>query len=408
MYGGFGIAVRALATHKLRTALAMLGVFLGALALTGVTHVSKAMSLKAELETAKLGPNLLTAAAGKTRFSRSGDVRFGRAVTTFTLADAQALISTVPQVQAGAPYIIATMPVRYQRTATTAQIVATTPEYAHVRSVAAAAGRFLTQADTDARAKVCVLGRAVAAKLFGTPEAAVGQTVFFFRAGLQVVGVMEEKGSDLSGTDQDDQVFVPITTYMRRMSNQDFISGVYMTLHNARDEAAAKRASESLLRQRHGIPDSRQDDFTVLSAKDAAALRTQALDLVWTLGVMSSSISFMVGGLGILSIMILMVRSRRLEIGVRRAVGARRKAIVLQFLLESALMSGTGGLLGVLGALLCVTGVYRVGDFPYVYDAPLIAMACGASVLSGILAGAYPAWKASRVEVLTVLHSHGL
>jgi putative ABC transport system permease protein len=121
---------------------------------------------------------------------------------------------------------------------------------------------------------------------------------------------------------------------------------------------------------------------------------------------MSSGISFMVGTLGILSIMILLVRSRRLEIGIRRAVGARRQSIVLQFLLEAGLMSGTGGILGVCGALLCVTVVYRVGDFPYVYDPLLIALSCGASILFGLIAGAYPAWKASRVEVLDVLRSH--
>lgn len=406
LFGGLKVALQALGTHKLRTILAMLGVFLGALALTGVMHVSKAMVMKAEIETAKLGPNLFAAVAGKVRIFSRGIVRSGSEPTTFTLDDAEALLTTIPLVQNGAPFISSTMAIGYLRTTATAQIVATSPQYPAVRSFVPTMGRFISQQDLNERAKVCVLGRTIATKLFGTPEAALGKTVLLQRAGLEVVGIMEEKGSDLSGTDQDEQVFVPITTFMRRMSNQNYISGVYMTLRDGVEEEDAKATAIALLRSRHHILEDGKDDFAVMTASDASALKTQALDLVWTLGVMSSGISFMVGTLGILSIMILLVRSRRLEIGIRRAVGAKRQSIVLQFLLEAALMSGTGGLCGVCGALLCVTAVYRIGEFPYVYDPLLIALASGASVLFGILAGAYPAWKASRVEVLDVLRSH--
>lgn len=406
MFGGLKVALQAMSTHKMRTVLAMLGVFLGSLSLTGVMHVSEAMVLKARLETDKLGPNLFAVVAGKVRFSRGGSMRFGSTPTTFTLRDAEALFSGVPQVKQGAPYITQNMPVRFGRVTTTAQVVATTPAYTAVRAFVPALGRFITHADVEERAKVCVLGQTVATKLFGSPEKAVGQTVFVYKAGMDVVGVMEEKGGDLSGTDQDEQVFVPVSTFMRRMANQDYISGAYMTLQNGASVQRAKAAATDIMRARHMITDPARDDFAVMAAEDASQLQTQALDLVWTLGVMSSGISFMVGTLGILSIMILLVRSRRLEIGIRRAVGARRKSIVLQFLLEAALMSGTGGILGVCGALLCVTAVYRVGDFPYVYNPLLIALASAASIIFGILAGAYPAWTASRVDVLDVLRSH--
>ncbi len=406
MFDGTRIAVQALATHKLRTVLAMLGVFLGSLALTGVMHVSQAMRLQAQLETEKLGPNLFAAVAGKARFSRSGSVRFGGAPTTFTPADAAALLGTMPQAANGAPYVSATGAVRFQNTTVTAQIVATVPAYAPVRSFTASLGRFISSSDETERRRVCVLGRTIAAKLFGKPETALGALVYVDRTALTVVGIMEEKGSDISGTDQDEQLFVPLSTYMRRMSNQDFISGVYITLHEGADTSEAKQVATDILRARHHLRGDEADDFAVLTAQDAAKLQNEALDLVWTLGVMSSGISFMVGSLGILSIMILLVRSRRLEIGIRRAVGARRRAIVGQFLMEAGIMSGTGGVLGVLGALLCVTVVYRVGGFPFVYNPLLISAACGASVLLGLLAGAYPAWKASRVEVLEVLRGH--
>ena len=190
---------------------------------------------------------------------------------------------------------------------------------------------------------------------------------------------------------------------MRRLGNVDFISGVYLTLAEGADEQVAKETAQAIMRKRHHISGNEKDDFTVLTAQDASRLRTEALQLVQTLGVLSSSISFMVGSLGILSIMILLVRARRLEIGIRRAVGAKRKAIMGQFLLEAAFMAGTGGTLGVAASLGLVTIVYSFGGFPYVYNPVLIFSACSASVLLGLIAGAYPAWQASRVEVLEVL-----
>ena len=199
---------------------------------------------------------------------------------------------------------------------------------------------------------------------------------------------------------------MPLSTYMRRMANRDWINGVYLNLHDGADEATAREAVTDILRKRHSIGPGKKDDFAVLSARDAAKLRTEALELVRTLGILSSSISFAVGSLGILSIMILLVRARRLEIGIRRAVGASRSVIIRQFLMEAGVMAGTGGMLGVTVALGVITAVYAIGDFPYLYDPVIVVGACVASVLLGLASGAYPAWEASRVDVLdTLRHS---
>lgn len=400
---GLGIILKSLAAHRTRALLAMLGVFLGALALTAVMHVAGAMVLKADLETQKLGPNLLQALSGQVRFRRDGPSGVSGVNRTFTLQDAEAILGGVAQVRDGVPYCNAPMPVRYGSIKTTSQLVATLPGFARVRAYSPAYGRFISDEDEAGRALVCVLGTAIATRLFERPDNAVGRTVFFFRAPVQVVGVMEEKGQDVSGTNLDEQVYVPLSTYMRRMANQDWISGVYMNLHDGADEEAARAAVTAILRSRHLIAAGQKDDFSVLSARDANKLRKEALDLVQTLGVLSSSISFAMGSLGILSIMTLLVRARRLEIGVRRAVGASRNVIVRQFLAEAGLMAGVGGTLGVVVALALVTVVYAVGDFPYTYDPLLAAGACIASVVLGVAAGAYPAWQASRVDVLDVL-----
>ena len=398
------IALKALATHKMRTVLAMLGVFLGAFALTGVLHISLAMEQKAVEETEKLGPNLLMAMTGNIRFRR-GDIRPDAGNTNLKLPDAVALLRGLPSAVDGVPYLSFPMPIRSASKKIMCQVVATWPAYPSIRGNRPQYGRFFDQSEEDDKALVCALGPAIASRLFGTAEAAVGQSVFIYRARLQVVGVMEEKGSDISGANQDEQVFVPLSTYMRRMSNKNYIHGVYLRLADGADFDTAREAAASILRRRHEIKTDKgqADDFKVLTGKDTMNLKQQALDLVQTLGFISSSLSFGIGGLGILSIMILLVRSRRLEIGIRRAVGARRGDIIRQFLIESGLMATAGGAAGTAAALAVLLVVYRLGEFPSVFNPILIGGALAGSAVLGILAGAYPAWQAANVEVLSVL-----
>lgn len=403
MFLSLKIALSSLAAHKLRAILAMLGVFLGALALTGVQHVSLGLVRQAEIEIEKLGPNLFIAMSGQVRMRPSGSASASRAAATFTRADARALIQSLPSAEDGAPYVTKQLDVRYQGTKVPSVVVGTTPNYEKVRSLRLAYGRFFSQREVDDREMVCVIGSTIASKLFGAPAAALGRQVFYVRAPMRIIGVLEPMGADIVGTDQDEQVFVPITTFMRRMSNQDYINGVYINLRRSEDAEQAKNAASAILRRRHAITSGEKDDFSVLTAKDTVQLQQQALDLVQTLGVISSSISFAVGGLGILSIMILLVRSRRLEIGVRRAVGATRLDIVRQFLLESGMMATVGGGLGVGLALGVLAIVSMATGFPFVLEPVFTFLAIGGSAALGLVAGAYPAWQASQLEILDVL-----
>ncbi|MFP5258848.1 MAG: ABC transporter permease [Acidobacteriota bacterium] len=398
------IALKSLATHKMRTVLAMLGVFLGTFALTGVLHISLAMERKAIEETEKLGPNLLMAMTGNIRFRR-GDIRPDAGNTHLKLPDAVALLRGLPAAVGGVPFLSFPMPIRAASKKIMCQVVATWPDYPAIRGNSAQYGRFFDQDEESGKELVCALGPAIATRLFGSAEAAVGQSVYIFRARLHVVGVMEEKGSDVSGANQDEQVFVPLSTFMRRMSNKDYIHGVYIRLADGADFDASRDAAVSILRRRHEIKTDKgqADDFKVLTAKDTMQVKQQALDLVQTLGFISSSLSFGIGGLGILSIMILLVRARRLEIGIRRAVGARRDDIIRQFLIESGMMATVGGAAGTLVSLVVLTVVYRLGQFPGVYSPTLILGSLIGSAALGILAGAYPAWQAANVEVLSVL-----
>lgn len=220
MWFSLKIALASLKAHRLRTLLAMVGVLLGALALCAVQHISAAMYAKARQETAKLGTNLFVAQSGKLSFRRTGEARVRNQATNFTRQDANALVAGLPAVRLGAPFVNRSMPVRAGAIKIPVQLVGTTSDYLQVRNARPALGRFLTAEDEESLARVCVLGPKIAERLFGGAEAALGQEVFFFRASVRVVGVMEEKGADIVGTDQDEQVFVPLSTYLRRFANQ--------------------------------------------------------------------------------------------------------------------------------------------------------------------------------------------
>ncbi len=396
------IALSSLAVHRLRTLLAMIGVFLGALALTGVQHLSQAMILQARQEVERLGPNLMMAVAGQIRMRR-GEARVRDTASTFTIADALAIMESVPQVVEGSAGVLSPGSVTAESVKINCQIVATWSNYARVRSLNIEYGRFLLPADEEQRELVCVLGNKIAQRLFGSAEAAQGRQALICKALLRAVGVMAPMGADITGTDQDEQVFVPLSTYMRRLSNQNFITGVYLQLQPGADAGRVKATIEALLRERHNIQSGELDDFSVMAAQETIELQEEALGLVRTLGLISASISFAVGGLGILSIMVLLVRSRRLEIGIRRALGATRADIVRQFLLESGLMSTTGGALGAVAAIGLMIGVSRAGFFPMVLDPETLGLAMLGSAFLGLGAGAYPAWQASRLEILDVL-----
>ncbi len=342
MWFSLKIALASLKAHRLRTLLAIVGVLLGALALCAVQHVSAAMYAKARQETAKLGTNLFVAQSGKLSFRRSGEARIRNEATTFTLQDARALAAGLPAVRRSAPFASRSMPIRAGGVKIPSRLVGTTADYLPVRNAEVAEGRFLTAADEADLARVCVLGAKIAERLFGRAEAALGQEVFFFRAPARVVGVMAAKGGDIAGTDLDEQVYLPLSTYLRRFANQSWISGVYLQLADPRDYETTRAAAREILRSRHHLGPGEEDDFALLTAEDTMKVQQQALDLVQTLGLISASISFAVGGLGILSIMILLVRIRRLEIGVRRAVGATRPDIIRQFMLEAGVMGGRG------------------------------------------------------------------
>jgi putative ABC transport system permease protein len=398
------IAWRSLVSYKLRSVLAVLGVFLGSFSLIVVSNLAGALTAKTQLEAEKLGKDLLIVRSGQVRRFGSG-VRLVSDATNLTLRDAQTIATSVSPVERVSPSSNKAFPVRYRGiTLSSILITGVMPNYPETRNFSVEDGTFITDRDNTNLAKVAVLGKTVARKLFGENNP-IGQTILIYRVPCLVIGVMEEKGSDLSGVDQDNQVFLPLHTYLRRFVNQDFINTIYVQLQDGLAVASAKADIEELIRRSHGIKAGKKDDFTVIDMKDVAALKNQAMAMITTLGRISATVSFLIGGIGILSIMILIVNERRVEIGIRRAVGSRKRDIILQFLMESSVISFSGGLAGVILGLLTSIVIYRLAALPFNISLAGLLLAFVASVLVGGLAGIYPSKKATAIQPVDVIRS---
>lgn len=398
------IARRSLANFKLRTVLAVLGVFLGTFSLVTVSGLSRSMVLKTQQETAALGENLLIVQSG-TVHTFGMRTRLISQATTLTTADAEAIRSGTRFVEDVTPSSGKTFMVRSGSTVLKdVMVTGTTPNFPRIRNFQPRLGRFITAEDEKASAKVVVLGHKVAAKLF-PGETPLGRVVLIRRVPCTVVGVMEEKGSDVSGFDQDNQIFMPLKTFLHRFVNKTYIGTIYVRVVREEMLSAARREIEDLMRVRHKIGPEKRDDFTVVDMRDVMQLKSQALTMITLLGRIAAVVSFAIGGMGILSIMILIVNERRLEIGLRRAVGARRRDIATQFLTESSAIALLGGLSGSVIGLGSSAVIFSLLHYPVATSWPSLVSAFFASVLVGIGAGIYPSRKALAIQPVEVMRS---
>ncbi|MFP5211739.1 MAG: ABC transporter permease [Acidobacteriota bacterium] len=398
------IALRSLYSFKLRTSLAVLGVFLGTFSLIVVSNLAGSLARQGQMEIEKLGKNLLVVRSGSVVKVGPNTKLLSQAMN-LTLEDARALTETSPFVAAVSPSSSKPFPIRYGGASLSSILVTgAPPNFQEVRSFYANEGRFISEEDDAKLERVAVLGRKVAEKLFGA-ESPIGKTILIYRVPCLVIGLMEEKGVDLSNVDQDNQVIVPLNTYLRRFVNQTNVNNIYVQVTQPEAMAQAKGQIEATLRVRHKITDPAKDDFAVIDLKDITALKNQAMSMITTLGRIAAAVSFTIGAIGILSIMILIVNERKTEIGIRRAVGSRKRDIVLQFLMESSFISFAGGTIGVIFGLGVSSAVFSLSSLPFSISAEGILSAFIASVLVGIAAGIYPSRRATTIQPVDIIRS---
>lgn len=398
------IAFGSLGNFKLRTALATLGVFFGTFSLVVVGNLSDSLALKTEQEIANLGDNLIIIVSGQIRRYGPNSPLISRA-TNLTLDDARAIADSLPAASKVSPSGFRAFPVRWKNTVLKAIAVnGVTPNFNEVRNFEIAEGSPITREDDRLQRKVALIGRTTAEKLFGK-ENPVGKTILIWRVPCQIIGVMAEKGVDLAGNDQDNQIFVPLTTFQRNFVNREHVNIIYVQAVSTEAIGPLRGEITALLRMRHKIQKEMKDDFTVVDLKEVTALKSQAMGLISILGRIAAAASFLIGALGILSIMILIVNERRVEIGIRRAVGSRKRDIILQFLMESSVISIGGGIIGMAAGFLMSLAIARILGYPASISIPGLLTAFAASALSGIVAGLYPSFKATQIHPVEIIRS---
>jgi putative ABC transport system permease protein len=408
------VALRALTINKMRSALTMLGIIIGISAVITLVSVGQGVQTVVAEQMEGIGSNLIFVMPGELEASRTSVQSMLRSVniSTLTYGDTLALADrrNAPDLVGVAPEFVASATVVSGNRNTQTSVAGITPAYPAVRNFYPAMGIFVSDEQMRSRARVAVLGQSVFKDLFPPGIDPIGQIIKINRVPFRVIGVMEEKGVS-TFSDDNDVVFVPLTTAQTRLFSGRDLSGDYtvsVIYGKAVDELRLEAARDQivrLLRQRHGlIYSTDKNDFTVLTQKDVGQV-LQSLTAILTvfLGLIAA-VSLLVGGIGIMNIMLVSVTERTREIGIRKAVGAKRRDILVQFLIEAVVLSLLGGLVGITIGVSGTIGVSSaVEDLTLHLSPSTILLATGFSMTVGLFFGIYPAVRASRLNPIDAL-----
>jgi putative ABC transport system permease protein len=396
------VAFKALVRNKVRSLLTTLGIIVGIAAVIAMMAVSKGASKMIEDQIASMGSNLLAVSPGT---SMLGGLRSGTGgVRTLTVDDAEAILRECPYVETLTPVIRSNAQIVYQDQNWSTNLEGTNPSYLEVRNWELAAGEFFGDSEVHAAARVAVLGQTVVKNLF-EGEDPVGKTIRIRNMLFRVIGVMKPKGSTAWGMDQDDTILIPWRTVRRVLQNSTF-NDVNQILIKVKSQELTDPAADdirALLRQRHHLQEGMENDFRVMDMAEINDTVSKVSKIMTVLLTVIASISLIVGGIGIMNIMLVSVTERTREIGLRMAVGARRQDILLQFLVESVVLAGLGGILGTALGTSAAQILSSTNHWPVLISPDYILLALVFSGAVGIFFGFYPAWRASKLDPIEAL-----
>ena len=396
------IALKNLIVHKARMTLALLGIMFAVMSLVAFGNISNGMKKKIEAEIGKFGKNLVIVRSGLVFAMGRGARQFTEA-RTLKLKDAWMIKESLPGVAEVVPYFDVSYPARYKDNTLTVSIAGVSNRVFGIRNIDLAAGRYFTDEEDTKAEKKAVIGYKVFENFFQS-EDPIGKNVMIFRVPTEVVGVMEEKGTDFTGQDQDLQVYVPLNSFMRRYSNVDYIKGIYIQAQDGYSLTKMKASLKGFIRKIHNMKPDQKDDFSIFTMEDILRTQEEGIRLVSVLTVIASTVSFLIGGLGIFAIMLLSISERKMEIGIRRVVGSKKRDIIIQFLSESCIVALIGGIGGVIAGFFITVIVDIIGGFPIVVSMN-IPLALVISMVIGIIAGIYPAMEGTKYEPVKALNS---
>ena len=398
-------ALRILRRNPMRAGLTMLGIIIGIGAVVAMVSLGQGATASVQAEISSLGTNVLIIIPGATTI---GGVRGGLgSISTLTVGDAQDIEKKVMSVTMVMYATRSVLQVIRENKNWSTIVLGTTPEFPDIRSWPIAQGNFFTQSDMDAAAKVVILGKTTAQNLFESGEEIIGSEIRIRNVPLRVIGILTPKGQSITGQDQDDLIVLPFTTAERKVLGTQFLGTVGIILvatQTRHDIPAVVDDIKDLLRAKHHLQSSEEDDFTIRTMEDIAKTIAGTSRTMMLMLMSIASISLVVGGIGIMNILLVSVTERTKEIGLRMAVGAKRIHILLQFLIEAVIMTTIGGILGVgagIGISLLLT---KLIGWPTIISMPAVAAAFFFSLVVGIFFGLYPANKASKLNPIDALH----
>ena len=391
-------ALSALLANKLRSLLTMLGVIIGVGAIITTTSIGEGAKADITERIQTLGANILAVRPGQSRFRGRGSAD---ARKSLTVADMEALEERGQTFGYVTPEVSSRAQVKYLNKNSNTTIVGTSPAYLVTANFTVEKGRFFTDSEIRYRQRVCVLGKTVVDNLFGETEP-VGQTVKIKNVGFHVVGVMKEKGAS-GWRNPDDQVFIPYSTAMKRVFGEDYLSSISIQANDDKLIEAAETEVTELLRKQHKIPINKELDFHIRNQAEFMETLEESSQTFTNMILGIAVVSLVVGGIGIMNIMLVSVTERTKEIGLRKAVGAQRSDILVQFLVESTTLALVGGLVGIGVGIIGAEMVPSIWGWRTVISLMYAGAAFIVSALVGVFFGAYPAWKAAKLHPIDAL-----
>lgn len=386
---------------KLRLVLSIIGIIIGVSSLLLMNAFGEAAKIRTLKEIETFGPEVLMVVAGNVRVSAGRAIQT-EVTTTLKPEDAEAL-RKIGGIRFISPYFTGDAIVRYAGNTVSTVLNGVNEEYLRLRKFSLEEGRNFLKDEILSYKKVVILGNKVKAQLFGK-ENPVGQTILINKLPFKVIGVLSPIGIDASNADQDDQVLIPYTIAISAIYNVDYIRGIFISVEDLSNLSFIEKQIDSILSKRHKVTEKNKD-FTIVKADDILQAKTQTTNLFSSLVKSISVLCLVVGALGVTAIMTLAVNERKKEIGIRKALGAKEQDILLQFLIESVIVTLLGGIIGIVLGVVLTLILLPVFNYPLIFPVIPILTSTGLTIIFGIFAGVYPSYKASKVDPIVLLRS---